>query len=232
MTEVGLVRKKNEDSICVIPHLAFFAVADGMGGHQAGEVASRMAVESVVRQLGSGGIEQIDKNLVEGVHLANSRVYAASRNNAYYRGMGTTLTAAVVRKKELILVHVGDSRAYIIKGLEIYPLTEDHSVVQEMIRSGGLTRQEARSHPYRNVLTRALGTDPSVEVDLVRANLEKGDILLLCTDGLTGLVEDDEIMRLARSAAGPEEVVKSLVAEALNRGGDDNISVIAVEIDD
>jgi len=146
--------------------------------------------------------------------------------------MGTTLTAAVISDKEVILAHVGDSRAYIIRDDKILPLTEDHSLVQELIRKGGLTREQARDHPNRNVLTRALGTDPTVEVDLIRARLEKDDTILLCSDGLNGLVEDNEIMRLVRMAAGPDEAVRNLISEALSRGGNDNISVIVVEIDD
>ena len=231
-TEVGLVRKRNEDSICVIPDLALFAVADGMGGHLAGEVASRMAVESVADQLRSGGVEQIESNLLDGARAANSKVFDASSNDISCRGMGTTLTAAVIRDREMILAHVGDSRAYIIRGEKIYALTEDHSLVQELLKQGGITKEQARDHPHRNVLTRALGTDPAVEVDLIRARLEKDDVILLCSDGLCGLVEDDEIMRLVRLAPDPEEAVKSLVSEALSRGGNDNISVIVVEIDD
>lgn len=231
MTEVGLVRKKNEDSICVVPDLAFFAVADGMGGHQAGEVASRMAVEAVSQRLKNGDGDDTVKSLLEGVRVANSMIYASSRDDTTYRGMGTTLTAAVIRERELILAHVGDSRAYIIRGSKIYPLTEDHSLVQEMFRLGGITRQQAREHPHRNVLTRALGTDSLVDVDLIRIKLEKNDVLLLCTDGLSGLLEDEEMLRLVTGAGDPGRAVEALVAEAMKRGGSDNISVIVVEID-
>ncbi|MHB8918217.1 MAG: Stp1/IreP family PP2C-type Ser/Thr phosphatase [Desulfocucumaceae bacterium] len=231
-TEVGLVRKQNEDSLCAVPDLAFFAVADGMGGHLAGEVASRMAIESVTSHLGNGDGEDTVKSLLEGVRQANRKIYAASRDDGSCRGMGTTLTAAVFREGELILAHVGDSRAYIIRENKIYPLTEDHSLVQEMIRQGGITKEEAREHPHRNVLTRALGTDPLVDVDLIRVRLERGDTVLLCTDGLYGLVGDDEIMELVRATERPDRAVKNLVAEALRRGGNDNISVIVVEMDD
>ncbi len=231
-TEVGLVRRQNEDCLCVFPDLALFAVADGMGGHLAGEVASRMAVESLARQMRSEDQGDIVKNLLEGVRRANSTIYAASRDDGSCRGMGTTITAAVIREGDLILAHVGDSRAYIIRGNKIYPLTEDHSLVQEMIRCGGITRDQARDHPHRNVLTRALGTEPLVDVDLIRISLEKGDIILLCTDGLYGLVEDEEILDLVITAGGPDQAVRRLVDEALKRGGIDNISVIVVEMDD
>jgi len=231
-TEVGLVRKQNEDSLCAVPRLALFAVADGMGGHLAGEVASRMALESVIRQMESGDRADVVQNLLEGVRRANSDIYDASRDDGACRGMGTTLTAALILAGELVLAHVGDSRAYVIRGAEIFPLTEDHSLVQEMIRNGGITREQARDHPHRNVLTRALGTDPLVDVDLIRINLQKGDTLLLCTDGLYGLVGDHEILDLVRSAGDPDRAVRDLVDEALKRGGNDNISVIVVEIDD
>ncbi|MFZ5646539.1 MAG: Stp1/IreP family PP2C-type Ser/Thr phosphatase [Bacillota bacterium] len=231
-TEVGLVRKQNEDSICVVPDLALFAVADGMGGHLAGEVASRMAIESITRQLWDGDRSEVEKNLLEGARLANSRVYEASGKDVTCRGMGTTLTAAVIRERDLVLVHVGDSRAYLIRGEKIISITEDHSLVQEMLKLGGITKEQARDHPHRNVLTRALGTDPTVEVDLFRLRLEQGDFVLLCSDGLNGLVEDEEIMRLVKAAPGPDQAVKNLVDEALSRGGTDNISVIVVEIDE
>ncbi len=231
-TEVGLVRKQNEDSVCVDPGLAFFAVADGMGGHRAGEVASRMALETVVRRLNAGHREDAAKSLLEGVRQANSSIYAASRSDGSCRGMGTTISAAAIRDGELILAHVGDSRAYLIRGDKIHPLTEDHSLVQEMIRHGGISREQAREHPHRNVLTRALGTDPEVDVDLISTGLEKGDIVLLCTDGLCGLVGDEEILQLVREAGVPHRAVKNLVDEALKRGGADNISVIVVELDE
>lgn len=227
-----MVRKQNEDCLCVVPDLALFAVADGMGGHLAGEVASRMAVDSLTRQVRRGDKGDDTENLLEGVRLGNSDIYKASRDDGTCRGMGTTLTAALIRDGELILAHVGDSRAYIIRGGKIHPLTEDHSLVQEMIRNGGITREQARDHPHRNVLTRALGTDPLVDVDLIRTGLEKGDIILLCTDGLYGMVEDSRILDLAWSAEGPDQAVELLVREALERGGIDNISVIVVEMDE
>jgi len=231
-TEVGLIRKQNEDSVCVVPELSFFAVADGMGGHLAGEVASRMAIEAIAAQLTGDGREEPDRKLLLGAHQANSNIYEASRKDNSCRGMGTTLTAGVIRKGELILAHVGDSRAYLIRKDSISPLTEDHSLVQEMIRQGGITREQARDHPHRNVLTRALGTDASVNVDLVRVELMTGDVLLFCSDGLSGLVDDDLMLRLVRSSSGPDEAVKKLVAEALRRGGSDNISVIVVATDE
>lgn len=231
ITEVGLVRKQNEDSICVIPDLAFFAVADGMGGHLAGEIASKMAIESITHQLKSGNMKEIDKLLLEGVYLANAKIFSTARKETSYRGMGTTITAAVISKRQLILAHVGDSRAYIIRDRKIHLLTEDHSLAQEMVRNGGITKEQARAHPHRNVLTRALGTDLSVDVDLFKFNLENRDIVLLCSDGLSGLLEDSEILGLV-SVNDPARAAQNLVDEALNRGGTDNISVIVVVVDE
>ncbi|HBV99538.1 MAG: hypothetical protein JL50_13450 [Peptococcaceae bacterium BICA1-7] len=231
-TEVGHIRKRNEDSICVIPDMAFFAVADGMGGHLAGEVASRMAIESVAAELHTARNSGLEKRLLKGVRAANSKVYEASQKDSSCRGMGTTLTAAVIKGRDMTLAHVGDSRAYIIRGEKIFSITEDHSLVQEMLKQGGITREQAREHPHRNVLTRALGTDPSVEVDIIKTSLEVGDYVLICSDGLTGLVEDCQIMDLVKSAPNPEQAVRDLIKEALRQGGNDNISVIVVEIDE
>ncbi|MHB8156748.1 MAG: Stp1/IreP family PP2C-type Ser/Thr phosphatase, partial [Desulfocucumaceae bacterium] len=223
---MGLVRKRNEDSICVLPDLAFFAVADGMGGHLAGEVASHLAVETVVEHLRAGTEPRLENKLYKGVLQANSKVFEASKSNVSYRGMGTTLTAAVIKDRKMVLAHVGDSRAYLLREDNIVTLTEDHSLVQEMLKQGGITKEQARDHPHRNVLTRALGTDPTVEVDMIETGLKKGDTVLICSDGLYGLVEDNVIQRLVSSAQGPEKAVLDLIGEALHRGGNDNISVV------
>lgn len=228
-TETGLIREINEDSIGVVPERSFFAVADGMGGHLAGEVASRIAVETIARCISTEEQAEIGDKLMKGARLANSKIFSASKSNPKYRGMGTTITAAVIDGNELVLVHVGDSRAYIIRGEDIITVTEDHSLVQELYRNGGITREQAREHPRRNVLTRALGTEAEVNVDLIRFALQKGDTILLCSDGLSGLVEDKRISAIVRAADNPEQAVRDLVAEALERGGTDNISVIVVD---
>ncbi|MFZ5597428.1 MAG: Stp1/IreP family PP2C-type Ser/Thr phosphatase [Bacillota bacterium] len=227
-----MVRKRNEDSICINPELSFFAVADGMGGHLAGEVASGMALELVAEQLKGCDCGDMETKLHNGVLAANRKIYDASRDDLTCRGMGTTITAAIIKKREMVLAHVGDSRAYLIRGDRICKVTEDHSLVQEMLKQGGITKEEARDHPHRNVLIRALGTDPLVQVDMIKINLKKGDIILLCSDGLSGLVDDDDILKLVKSSGSPGEAVDSLVSEALRRGGTDNISVIVVEIDE
>lgn len=231
-TEVGLVRKTNEDSICIIPELAFFAVADGMGGHKSGEVASNMALVALAEKIRNSNISNVTDRLLEGVQQANSDIYNSSRQKEDNQGMGTTLTAILIKDNGLTVAHVGDSRAYLIRSGSITPLTQDHSLVQEMLRQGGITKEQAKEHPQRNVLTRALGIESSVDVDLNRFELLSGDIVVLCTDGLYNLVSDKVIMELVLAANKPGQSVRDLVNEALKAGGTDNISVIVVEIND
>lgn len=232
-TETGYVRRTNEDSLCVCPDLGLFAVADGMGGHQAGEVASKTALEELERYLrnnlkttaGAGTL------LARGVQEANRVVYRLSLSEAGCRGMGTTLSAALVRGHELYMAHVGDSRGYLLRQGRISQLTEDHSLVQEMVKSGGLTAEQAREHPRRNVLTRALGTGNLVDVDCSKVSLEVADLILLCSDGLTGHLRPEEIAFLIYRADGLEQAVKDLVQAALDRGGTDNITIILLAVD-
>lgn len=231
VTEVGKVRKQNEDNVLVIGPLGLFAVADGMGGHKAGEVASEMALqvlEQYVRNHVDGQPEDIMR---QGVQQANGLIYETASNNLGQRGMGTTITAALLRGKQLLLAHVGDSRAYLLRKDQIRQLTVDHSLVQALYDEGVITLSQAREHPRRNVLTRALGTSPTVEVDLASLAVEKKDMLLLCTDGLSGLMEEQEIYQLCKSTKKLDKIAMALVNMAMDRGGQDNISVVLVEID-
>ncbi len=227
-TEVGRVRQQNEDSVLAAADIGLFAVADGMGGHRAGEVASNMAMrdlEQYIRKSGGGDMGRI---LVDAVRNANSNVFSSSGGEPSLKGMGTTLTAVVLKDGKATVSHVGDSRAYLIRGTNISQLTRDHSLVQELFNVGGITRAEAREHPQRNVLTRALGTGPVVDVDLVNLKLKTGDVLLLCTDGLTGLVEDHEILTVYGQSHSLDDAVHKLIRTAMDRGGNDNISVVLI----
>ena len=195
-TDTGRRRRRNEDAFVCEPPL--FAVADGMGGAQAGEVASRLAAESL-RERERGELSALEQT-VELIREANRRVYAYSSENASARGMGTTMTVALVDGNRVAIGHVGDSRAYLLRDEQLTQLTQDHSLVADLVRSGRLSPEDAESHPRRSVITRALGTDSEVEVDVFSLRAEKRDVFLLCSDGLTSIVSDEEIARLLVSA--------------------------------
>ena len=227
-TDTGRRRRHNEDSYVVRPPL--FAVADGIGGAQAGEVASRLAA-GVLDE--SGGEASGEERLVELVQEANRRVYHRSTEDAALSGMGTTMTVALVDAAAgtVAIGHVGDSRAYRIRGGALEQLTDDHSLVQELVRSGKLSPEEADVHPQRSVITRALGTDPDVDVDTFTVETAPGDLYLLCSDGLTDMVSDGEILELVERDRGDLDRAARALVDAANRGGgEDNITVVVFEI--
>ena len=221
-TDIGLVRERNEDGYLVRPPL--FAVADGMGGHRGGEVASRLALETLDRPGAAP--------LAERVREANRVVYERSMLDRSVAGMGTTLTAAALEGDRLRLAHVGDSRAYLLREGRLERLTEDHTMVHRMVREGRLTEEEAAWHPYRSVLTRALGTEPDVPVDEAVVEVRPGDRVLLCTDGLTSMVPDARIGQILRATADPQEAADRLVEEAIAAGGLDNVTVVVLDLEE
>lgn len=221
-TDIGLVRERNEDGYLVRPPL--FAVADGMGGHRGGEVACRLALETLERPA--------DAPLAERVREANRVVYERSMLDRSVAGMGTTLTAAVLEGDRLRLAHVGDSRAYLLREGRLERLTEDHTIVHQMVRQGRLTEEEAAWHPYRSVLTRALGTEPDVPVDEAVLEVRPGDRVILCTDGLTSMVEEARIGEVLRTTADPQEAADRLVQEAIAAGGLDNVTVVVLDLEE
>jgi protein phosphatase len=227
ITDTGRKRRRNEDAYVCEPPL--FAIADGMGGAQAGEVASRLAA-AALRESGAktlGGERRISDLIQE----ANRRVYDRSSTDPNTSGMGTTITVALVENDNVAFGHVGDSRAYLIRDGRMEQVTEDHSLVNELLKSGKLSREEAESHPQRSVITRALGTDPDVDVDTFTIAAETGDLFLLCSDGLTDMVGEGEILELVeRNRDDLNSALKSLVKAANRSGGDDNITVVAFEI--
>jgi serine/threonine protein phosphatase PrpC len=228
-TDTGRRRRRNEDAFVCEPPL--FAVADGMGGAQAGEVASRLAAESL-REREHGELSALEQT-VELIREANRRVYAYSNENASARGMGTTMTVALVDGKKVTVGHVGDSRAYLLRDEQLTQLTQDHSLVAELVRSGRLSPEDAESHPRRSVITRALGTDAEVEVDVFSLQAHDRDLYLLCSDGLTSMVADAEIERILTSArADLDGATKKLIEAANHAGGEDNITVVLFELDD
>lgn len=231
-TDVGLVRNVNQDRILVTDRL--YAVADGMGGHAGGEVAARMAVDTLRSSFeGSGG----ERELVDAFLDANHAVLEQSRSDASLRGMGTTLTAVAVvpgedRRGTLVLAHVGDSRGYLFSGGELSQITGDHSLVAEMVRSGELNPAEASGHPHRHIVTRALGVDDRLEVDSWQLTPAEGDRILLCSDGLVNEVDDETIASVLGSVEDPEEAAGDLVRLAREHGGSDNITVVVLDLGD
>jgi serine/threonine protein phosphatase PrpC len=226
-SNTGNKRRRNEDSFVVAPPL--FAVADGMGGAQAGEVASKLAAAALEdTDPGSAGGEE---RVVALIQEANRRVYERSNADPAASGMGTTITAALVEGTRVTFGHVGDSRAYLLRNGVMDQLTEDHSLVNELMKSGKLSPEEAETHPQRSVITRALGTDPDVDVDTFVVEAQEGDLFLICSDGLTTMVDDEDILELLeRHHDDLDRAAKSLVAAANRAGGEDNITVVAFSI--
>jgi PPM family protein phosphatase len=226
-SDTGKKRRRNEDSYVVAPPL--FAVADGMGGAQAGEVASKLAA-AALEDTDSGGLQGTER-LVSLVREANRRVYERATEDPTTSGMGTTITVALVEGTHVAIGHVGDSRAYLVRDGKLEQLTEDHSLVNELLKSGKLSPQEAETHPQRSVITRAVGTDPEVEVDSFVVEAREGDVFLLCSDGLTDMVGDVDILdAVERHRDDLDRAMKTLVSAANRGGGEDNITVIAFAI--
>jgi PPM family protein phosphatase len=228
-TDTGRQRSANEDSVFVRAPL--FVIADGMGGAQAGEVASKTSVETFDRGLPDGPPERVLRQTIEG---ANRTIHKLARQDPSLAGMGTTTTAAILDEvaEEVAIGHVGDSRAYRLRRGKLERLTRDHSLVEEMKRKGQLTEAQAEDHPQRSIITRALGPEPEVEVDLQTVSAQAGDVFLICSDGLTTMLDDEHIERLLARATSMPNAVRALVDEANRAGGRDNISVIAFKVVD
>jgi PPM family protein phosphatase len=229
-TDTGQVRPANEDAYLVGDSV--FAVADGMGGHLAGEVASATALEPVEELDGKVYSDAADavKALREAVVSANDRVSQMATDEPSYRGMGTTLTATMVEGKRVHIAHVGDSRAYLLRGGSFSQLTDDHTLVQHLVDEGQITREEAASHPQRSIITRAIGVSREVDVDSMTLDLEPGDQLLLCSDGLTGVVDDQAIAQELSSQRDAQETLQRLIEAANDGGGPDNITAILLRV--
>ena len=228
-TDTGRQRNANEDSYFTAAPL--FVVADGMGGAQAGEVASKAAAESFARDLPEAPPERVLEETIEG---ANRTIHELARKDPSLAGMGTTTTAAIVdlEAEEVALGHVGDSRAYRLRGGKLEQLTRDHSLVEEMRRKGQLTDAQAEDHPQRSIITRALGPEPEVQVDLQTVPAQPGDVFLICSDGLTTMLDDEKIAHLLGRATSLQSAVRALVDEANRAGGRDNITVVAFRLED
>jgi protein phosphatase len=246
VSDVGRKRKGNEDNLCVNPEQKLFVVADGMGGHAAGEVASKVAVEAINEFIClTGGDEEItwpfglDENisydgnrLKTAIRHANRKVLDATRERNDLEGMATTVAAELVDGEQANLGHVGDSRVYLFSDGQLTQLTTDHSWVNEQIQSGVISAEQARSHPLRNVVTRALGGKPDLNVDVQARAMRPGEMLLLCSDGLTTMVPDPRIEAILAEAGGDlDKAVTELVAAANGQGGEDNITVVLLKFE-
>ena len=232
-TDIGRKREVNQDYVFVsdqpvgtIPNLLI--VADGMGGHNAGDYASKFVVQVLKKELAKSREDGPRAMLKKAIASANHQLIAESKTDAKLEGMGTTLVAATVIEHTLYFANVGDSRLYLLND-EIRQLSKDHSLVQEMVRLGGLNAEEAKHHPDKNIITRAIGVKEDIEIDFFEYRLKKGDIILMCTDGLSNMVEDEEIFQIVRSSRDVVEAVEQLIERANSNGGKDNIGVIVAE---
>lgn len=239
ITDVGLKRDHNEDNYLINEELNLFVVADGMGGHAGGEYASAIAVntvEEIIASMGVGAntsdpVEATREKLGQAVRLAGRRIYEKAAEQPEYRGMGTTAVVLLLHAGNAFVAHVGDSRLYLVRAGGVEQVTEDHSLIAEQVREGLMTEEEAKNHHMRNVITRSLGYQEDVEVDVTVRALRRGDRFLLCSDGLSGYLEPDEIRRLLEQQ-GPLGAGKAMVSTACERGGEDNITAVVVRVEE
>ena len=233
ITDVGMVRQVNQDYVYTtdnplgpLPNL--FVVADGMGGHQAGDYASKYTVEVLRRELKQSEEEDVEKALVSAIKTANREIIKKASQDPHLKGMGTTVVVATIVNQMMYFANVGDSRLYLINQ-GITQLTKDHSLVEEMVRLGGIKPEEAKSHPDKNIITRAIGAKAEVDVDFYEHRLKRGDIILMCTDGLSNMVEDEELFHIVQGGRDIVEAGTSLVEAAKENGGTDNIGIVLTD---
>ncbi|MEZ4330713.1 MAG: Stp1/IreP family PP2C-type Ser/Thr phosphatase [Myxococcota bacterium] len=232
-TDVGMRRQDNEDRYAIVPGLGLFLVADGMGGHKAGQVASQIAAEAAIRAIEAlqGATVSLAERLRHAVACANREIFLAGQSDAELAGMGTTLVAMLFGEERLALAHVGDSRAYLLRRGRLRGLTDDHSIVAELLRRQAISEEAARAHPHRHVLTRALGVRPRIEPDLAEMTPQPGDVFVLCSDGLTTHVGDEEIAALVGGDADLDTAAGRLVEAANEAGGQDNVTVLLLRVE-
>lgn len=233
-TDIGSKRSMNQDSMYCNENQVgsfrnLFIVADGMGGHRAGDHASKLCVESIVESIEKSGHMTPVTIFEEAVTFANKTVYDEAKSNPEYDGMGTTMVACTLLEDKLYIANIGDSRLYLIDD-EIQQITSDHSLVEEMVKIGNITESEARVHPHKNIITRALGIDQSVHADYFEISVKKFNYILMCSDGLSNMLEDEEMEYIIKQSETIEQAVNKLVDRANENGGDDNITVIVVQI--
>lgn len=234
ITNIGRKRKLNQDYVYTSEQPSgmldnLFIVADGMGGHKAGDYASKVTVETMVEEVARSLETEPAAVLEHAIQTANALIHRRSEESEDLEGMGTTVVAATCKEDVLYVANVGDSRLYILDRSGIRQITRDHSLVEEMVRMGGIAREEARNHPDKNIITRAVGVDDTVKADFFTVKLKKGDTILMCTDGLTNMLEDEEIRMILEESRDMVEKAEELVKAANEKGGRDNISVILID---
>ncbi len=230
VTDIGLHRKRNEDQYYIDADRGIFLVCDGMGGHKGGNVASQMAVETMRQNLYWDGTDDIVPRLLNAVKLANKAIYDKGQSDEALYEMGTTLTAAVIINGSLVIAHVGDSSLFLYQEGELRKITRDHTLAEQMLYDGLLMQEDIQANVYNHVLTRAVGVENQVEVDIYQQEVAKGDWILLTTDGLTDLVTDREISEYLGSASDPQATARALVDLALGKGGYDNITIVLLSV--
>lgn len=237
VSDIGKVRNKNQDSyyISMDKDIPLYLVADGMGGHRSGEVASAMAMEIIKNKFSlSEDTLNKKKNILEtiknSIELANTKIYLKSIENKSFTGMGTTITLGYIFSNKIFIGHVGDSRAYLIRDNKINQITEDHSYVNELLKLGSITIEEARNHPKKNMITRAVGSSSKISMDLIVKEYKKDDILLLCSDGLFNMLEDNEINEVFNREKDMQKACETLAKEANKKGGLDNITLVSIKL--
>lgn len=234
LTDIGNTRKNNqdnfyvsEDAIGTLPNL--FIVADGMGGYKAGEVASKEAVDVIIDKISQSDLNDPVSVIEEAVSVANDQILSMSKNNTEYEGMGTTLVVTTIFEKDFYVANIGDSRLYIVND-DIHQITRDHSYVEEMVSRGEIDKDSARTHAKKNVITRALGVEVGTYADYFQVKYKKGDKILMCSDGLSNMVSDDNIKTILKKEIPVEDIVNELVYTANQNGGLDNITVVVIEL--
>lgn len=234
VTDIGLVRTNNQDyafaqTECVGSFPNLFVVADGMGGHKAGDLASRIATETVVETVSEKSGSNTIQIMVNAIHAANAHVIEKSRESADYSGMGTTIVLATIIEQMLYVANVGDSRLYVINENDIEQITRDHSLVEEMVVSGQIPRGEARTHEKKNIITRAVGGSENLMADYFDVRLREGDRILMCTDGLSNMLDDEEIRKIVTEEKDIRDAAEHLIDAAKRQGGKDNIGIVLIE---
>jgi protein phosphatase len=230
LTNIGLVRKRNEDAYLIDTDRGLFLVCDGMGGHRGGDIASKLATETVNKELKYNDLSDLPGALKKAVETANRTIWEAGKRDEELNEMGTTITAAVLCEEQLTIAHVGDSSLLIIRADEVIKPTCDHTLAEQMLKDGLIDKDDDRYKSYHHVLTRALGVDKQVDIDMHQIEVQTGDWVLLCTDGLSNMIDQQEILNLLKEQHEPQAVGQQLLDLALARGGHDNITIVLIHL--